>query len=168
VFAAELWDPDTGKWTVLASMKVPRMYHSTAMLLPDGRVITSGGGQPEGTGEAKGTIHDDMQIFSPPYLYRGARPTITSAPSAATYGQTINVATPDAASISKVTLLRLGSVTHGFNFTQRIAKLSFEKSEGGLTVQLPTNPNSAPPGPYMLFVINDQGVPSVASMISLN
>lgn len=167
VMNAELWDPATGRWTTLAKMKVPRLYHSTALLLPDGRVMVSGGGQPESTGEPKGTVHQDMQIFSPPYLFRGPRPTIASAPATAAYGSTIAVTSPDAASVARVTLVRLGTVTHFFNMNQRIVKPSFTRDGDTLSVTITANANSAPPGDYMLSLINDKGVPSVSKMIRI-
>jgi hypothetical protein len=169
VYAAELWNPKTGQWTTMSSMRVPRLYHSTALLLPDGRVLVAGGGEPESTGEAKGTVHQNMQIFSPPYLFRGPQPVISSAPASATYGQAIPVTSPDAASITAVNLIRLGSTTHDFNMTQRIVSVPFTRgADGTLELQMPTNPNDAPPGPYMLFLLNNLGVPSHASMMFLN
>jgi hypothetical protein len=169
VYAAELWDPKTGAWTTMSSMSVPRLYHSTAILLPDARVLVAGGGEPESTGEIKGTVHQTMQIFAPPYLYRGPQPVISSAPSSAQYGQTITVSSPQAASITTINLIRPGSTTHGFNMTQRIVHISFTHNpDGTLSLQMPTNPNYAPPGPYMLFLLNNQGVPSDAAMMFLN
>lgn len=169
VYAAELWDPNTGQFTETSSMKVPRLYHSTAILLPDARVLVAGGGDPESTGERKGTVHQNMQIFSPPYLFKGPQPVISSAPSTAKYGQTISVSSPDAASITKVNLVRPGSVTHFFNMTQKIVSVDFTHApDGTLQLHMPTNPNNAPPGPYMVFLLNSNGVPSKASMISLS
>ncbi len=168
VYAAELWNPQTGQWTTMSSMKVPRMYHSTALLLPDGRVLVAGGGEPQSTGEATGTTHQNMQIFSPPYLFRGPQPVISSAPATATYGQTISVTSPDAASITTINLVRPGATTHGFNMTQRFVNVPFTRNaDGTLEVQMPTNPNDAPPGPWMLFLLNGQGVPSKAAMMFL-
>ena len=158
VFPAEMWDPNTGSWTSMASISVYRGYHSTALLLPDGRVLSAGGEQ---TGAS-------AQIYSPPYLFKGARPTITSAPSSASYGQTLFVATPDAANIGMVTWIRLGSVTHGFDHNQRLNHLSFTQASGGLNVTTPANANLAPPGHYMLFLVNKNGVPSVASIVRIN
>ena len=153
----------------MASMKVPRLYHSTAILLPDAKVLVAGGGDPQSTGEAKGSIHQNMQIFSPPYLSRGPQPVINSAPGSATYGQTIQVTSPEASSITTINLIRPGSVTHGFNMTQKIVSVPFTRNpDGTLELQMPTNPNDAPPGPYMLFLLNNLGVPSVASMMFLN
>ena len=156
VYAAELWNPSTETWTTLAGGSIPRLYHSTALLLLDGRVmITGGNGYP------------DTEIYSPPYLYKGARPTITSAPSRVAYGQSFFVPTPDAATISKVTLLRLSSVTHSFNQSQYINAPSFSQTTGGLNITAPANGNVAPPGPYMLHIVNGSGVPSLAKVLLL-
>jgi hypothetical protein len=163
VYAAELWNPDTNGWTTLASASRPRLYHSTAVLLPDGRVLTGGGG---GLRPPDHSIDEpSMEIYSPPYLFRGPRPTIRSAPSVVGHGAQIFVGTPDAASISKVTLVRLSSVTHAFNQNQRINTLSFVREPTGLTVRIPASGNLCPPGHYMLFIVNSKGVPSVASMV---
>lgn len=164
VYAAEVWDPATEVWTTLASMSVPRLHHNTAVLLPDGRVVVGGGGQPTGTGDQD---HYDVQIFSPPYLFKGARPTVTAAPASVSYGQQFTVQTPDAASISQVTLIRLSSSTHIFNENQRISRLSFTRTSTGLNVTAPANGNLCPPGHYMLFVLNGSGVPSVAKVIQV-
>ncbi|CAN5540627.1 hypothetical protein BH09PLA1_BH09PLA1_28300 [soil metagenome] len=172
VYDAELWNPDTNQWTTLAQMAVRRIYHSTALLLPDARVLVMGSGQPAGTGPINGGNdfnHTDAEIFSPPYLFNGARPTITAAPGAIDYGQQFSISTPDAANISKVTLVRLGSMTHDINMEQRLDVLNFSAGAGStLNISAPTNPNLMPPGPYMLFVMNNQGVPSVAAMMTLN
>ena len=156
VFAAEMWDPATESWTTMASAQAPRLYHSAALLLPDGRVLTTGG--------------DDItqvELYSPPYLFAGARPTITSAPAVVSFGQSYFVETPDAANIAKVRWIRLGSVTHAFNMNQRINSLSFSQAPGGLNVVSPSNPNLAPPGHYLLFILNANGVPSIAKIVQL-
>ena len=164
VDAAELWDPATENWTTLASSSgIPRVYHSAALLLPDGRVLSTGGnGSP------------DTEIYSPPYLFKGPSPTITSAPPSVAYGQSFFVGTPDAATTSKITMLRLSSVTHAFNQSQYINQLSFAQTTGGLNVTAPLAPTVgpptpvvAPPGPYLLFILNGNGVPSVAQIIRL-
>lgn len=166
VFSAEMWDPVTEAWSTMASMQVPRLYHSWAILLPDGRVLAGGGGYPPGTGGDSN--HYDVEYYSPPYLFKGARPTITSAPTTVGYNQTFSIATPDRASITKVTWVRLSSVTHSFNQNQRINRLSFVQNATGLSITTPSNGNVCPPGHYMLFIINGNGVPSVAKIIRIN
>ena len=163
VYAAEMWSPNTETFTTMASMQTARVYHSTALLLPDGRVLVGGSGE-YGTGSIDQL---NAEIYSPPYLFKGARPTITSAPSSLTYGAQFTAQTPDAANISSVSLIRLGSVTHAFNQNQRYVPLTFTPSAGSLSVQSPANANIAPPGYYMLFVVNTSGVPSVATFVQM-
>jgi galactose oxidase len=162
VHAAEMWNPATGSWRTLASNAVSRAYHSTSVLLKDGRVLHTG------SGHAAGAIdHYDAEIFSPPYLFQGARPKISSAPSAVGYGQAFFVGTADPAAISRVTWLRLGSVTHAFDMNQRFNELSFTRTTDGLTVNAPGSRNLAPPGHYMLFILNQKGVPSTARVVRI-
>lgn len=167
VLAAEIWDPATGAWRTLAGMQVPRLYHSVALLLPDGRVLSAGGGHPS-DGEHGDPDHPDAEIYSPPYLFKGPRPSISSVPPAVPYGRPFFVGTPDAASVSAVTLIRLSSVTHSFNQEQRILRLGFTATAGGLEVTAPSDPNLCPPGYYLLFLLNGDGVPSVARILRVD
>ena len=155
----ELWDPATEIWTLMASMATPRIYHSTALLLPDGRVLSAGGGR-------YGPDYPSAEFYSPPYLFKGPRPTISSAPVTLGYGADFFVGT-SATNISAVNLVRLGAVTHAFNANQRFLKLTFQPAAGGFTVQAPSSANLAPPGHYMLFILNANGVPSVASIVQI-
>ena len=171
VLDAELWNPATESWTLVARESVGRTYHSTAMLLPDARVLSSGSG--EGQGITFENSQRNAQIYSPPYLYQAdgtlaPRPRITSAPATVRYGQTISVESAEAASVQRGTLIRLSSVTHAFNMSQLVYPLSFTAS-GATTLQAagPANANLAPPGPYMLFLINDKGVPSQARIVTV-
>jgi galactose oxidase len=157
-YECEMWDPATGTWTTMASLTKIRAYHSIAVLLPDGCVLTAGGVSGGRTAE----------IYSPPYLFHGSRPTITSAPTSVGYGQSFFVGTADAASISKVTLIALSSVTHGFNMAQRISRPLFSQATDGLNVTVPSNSNTTPPGYYMLFILNSNGVPSVANIVKIS
>ncbi len=163
VNAAELWNPTTETWSTLAAGQVPRLYHSVALLLPDGRVFAGGGGHPPGFGIEQ----FDAEIYSPPYLFKGPRPTITSAPSLVGYGESFFLQTPDAVGTASVALIAQPSVTHGFNTNQRYLPLSFTQTPGGLTVTAPANATLAPPGYYMTFLVNGAGVPSLAAWIRL-
>ena len=169
VLAAEMWDPATGAWSTMASMQVPRMYHSNALLLPDGRVVSAGGGRPAATNT---TDQPNAQIYSPPYLFNtdgspASRPVISSAPTNLIYGQSFVISTPNATSITDVVMIRLGSFTHSFDANQRINRLSFSPTTGGLTVTAPANSNLCPPGHYMLFILSN-GVPSVAKITNIH
>jgi hypothetical protein len=158
VYAAEVWNPATGLWTTLASNAVPRVYHSTSILLPDGRVLHAGSGD-------AGPDQRNAELFSPPYLFNGPRPEITDAPRSVGYGTRFSVATPQAAEIAKVSLVRLGSTTHAIDMNQRFQWLSFTRQEGLLSVTVRGNPNRTPPGHYLLFILNGNGVPSVGRII---
>jgi hypothetical protein len=159
VFSAEQYDPITGQWSLMASQEVQRTYHSTALLLPDGRVLSAG--------SDSGPQSKTVEYYSPQYLFMGARPKINSAPSNLFYGASVKVATPDAASVERVSLIRLGSTTHTNDFDQRLVRLSFTKKSTALMVSAPTSRAVAPPGYYMLFLVNGAGVPSVAPILRL-
>src|SRR5215217_7194535 len=137
VYTAELWTPATGQWKTLAAMRVTRQYHSTALLLPDGRVLSAGGGIC-GTCDQVGYLAKNAEIFSPPYLFQAdgtpaPRPVIDSAPSSIGYAQTFGIATANAGAIAKVALIRLGAVTHSDNMEQRYVPLSFTAGASSLT-----------------------------------
>ena len=163
VRAAELWDPDTGTWTTLASSSVTRGYHATSLLLPDGRVLHAGSGEGAGAPDQK-----NAQIFTPPYLLRGPRPEVTSAPDEVAYGATFRLETAQADQIVKVSFIRLGAATHAFDENQRFQWLTFTKDATGLTVTAPSSSNRAPPGHYMVFILNADDVPSVTRIIRLH
>jgi hypothetical protein len=163
VLAAEMWSPVTKTWTTLASEQIPRLYHSTALLLPDGRVVVAGSGH----NYFNSIAQFNAEFYSPAYLFKGARPTVSSAPATINYSNGFFVGTPDAADIASVSLIRNGAVTHSFNMDQRLVPLAFQQTAGGLTVQAPANANLAPPGTYMLFIVNSKGVPSIAPFVRL-
>ena len=166
VLPAELWSPTTETWTTMAAMHAPRLYHSTALLLPDARVLISGGGRFDDV--TVSTNQFNGELFSPPYLFKGPRPVITSAPGTLQFGQAFTVQTPDAARVAKVSLVRFGSVTHSANTGQRYVSLSFTQAGSqSLTVTAPANASLATPGNYMLFVVDTNGVPSVAAELRL-
>jgi F5/8 type C domain/Domain of unknown function (DUF1929)/Glyoxal oxidase N-terminus len=163
---ADLYDPATNTFSSAGANAYPRLYHSMALLLPDATVWLAGGNP------SRGSYEQRMEIYKPAYLFQsnGApaiRPSISSAPSSISLGNQFTVQSPDAANISSVVLVRFGGVTHAFNADQRLVGMSFTPGAGMLTVTAPANHNIAPPGYYMLFLVNTSGVPSVASFIRL-
>ncbi len=159
--------PNLGTVSSAGANATERLYHSVALLLPDATVWLAGG-NPQ-----RGTYNNTMEIYQPPYLFNSTgglatRPSITSAPSSISYGNGFTLQTPDAANISSVVLVRNGAVTHAFGMDQRLVGLSFTAGSGSLTVTAPPNGNIAPPGYYMLFILNSSGVPSIARMVQLS
>ena len=168
IYTPELWDPTTGSWTAMSNMTIPRTYHSTAVLMPDARVLSAGGGRCGGCQ----VNHLDAQIFSPPYLFNAdgsaaTRPTITAAPTPLNRGQSFTVSTPDAARITRATMARLPSTSHAFNMNQAFVSLPVSQVSGGVQLTAPPNPNLMPAGHYMLFLLDGNGVPSVAKIVQL-
>ncbi|MGI8685665.1 MAG: LamG-like jellyroll fold domain-containing protein [Acidimicrobiales bacterium] len=161
VLTNEIWNPATEQWRTVAGMEDARMYHSTALLRPDGTVLAAGGGR---------LVGPDMlsaEVYSPPYLFRGPRPTITSAPATAHYGVPLTVQTPNSAGVASVFLSKLGSVTHSLNMDPQFVDLAFTATAGGLNVAGPANSNVAPPGYYSLWIVDANGVPSVSQQIKI-
>jgi Domain of unknown function (DUF1929)/FG-GAP-like repeat len=169
---SELYDPATNTWHLMATAKVPRLYHSTALLLPDGRVVAAGG-NPEGGKSVTWEPPDPeeemrLEIFSPPYLFKGARPVINAVPERWQYGQTIAIQSAQAGDIRWANLIKNGVTTHSFDSGQRLVDLDIlSQGNGVIQASITTNPNLAPPGWYMLFIVNNQGVPSIAKWINL-
>ncbi|QNP41494.1 galactose oxidase-like domain-containing protein [Lysobacter solisilvae (ex Woo and Kim 2020)] len=166
-YAAELYDPATNTWSEAATAQRMRLYHSSALLLPDATVLTLGGGA---TGPQ---LNLNAEVYYPPYLFNAdgtpaPRPIIATAPMTTDPGQSIPISTPDAAGITRVTLVKTGSVTHSFDMDQRFMELPFTVDGDVLQAQLPANPFDTPPGYYMVFVFNAAGVPSEAAMLRIN
>ena len=165
---ADLYDPTTNTFSSAGANVYPRLYHSQALLLPDATVLVAGGNP------TRGAYDPHLEIYSPAYLFNGdgssaARPVITNVtPKVIPYGATFQVATPDGNSISSVVLIRAGAVTHSFDMDQRLIGLSVSHQGTTLTVISPPNANIAPPGYYLLFLLNKNGVPSVASFVQLS
>ncbi|MEX1046990.1 MAG: galactose oxidase-like domain-containing protein [Actinomycetota bacterium] len=159
---AEIFDPETGTWEIMAAQQAPRAHHSTALLLPDGRVMTAGQNE-EDEGFA-----ETVEIFSPPYLHKGTpRPLIASAPTDVEYGDPLPITTDEALDIERVALVRPGAVTHANDMEQRYVDLDFETAAGVVNAEVPSNPNVAPPGYYMLFIVDSEGVPSEAAWVQV-
>lgn len=160
--AAEIYNPATNTWTVAATANVNnRLYHSVALLLPDGRVVTAGGNPNRNTEERR------LEIYSPPYMSQ-PRPEIQSAPQTAKYGGTIAIQTPQATNIKWISLLKPMATTHGLDTDQRLVDVPMvSKTSTSLTAEVITNRNLAPAGWYMLFITDNNNVPSVAKWIQL-
>jgi hypothetical protein len=157
----ELYDPASGQWRLGAAQQEGRTYHSTALLLPDGRVL-SGGDDLNG-----GNDVDTGEIYSPPYLFKGPRPVITAAPTHAEFGAKFGVSVTGPAA-SRAVLVSPGAVTHAVDMEQRVVPLAgTRRADGGLDLTAPANGRIAPPGHYMLFVLDAVGVPSVATWVSI-
>ena len=160
VYQPEIYNPARNTWTLMNPQQVQRTYHSTALLVPDGRVVSAG--------SDSGTMAQTFEVFSPPYLSKGARPSITSAPSSLTYGQNFTITTPDAASIIRVALIKVASTTHATRFDERFADLRFSIGDGQITATAPPSGAYAPPGYYMLDILNSSGVPAVMPFVLLS
>jgi hypothetical protein len=165
----ELWNPVTGQWRLGPAQVETRAYHSTAVLLPDGRVVSAGDDY-DGTGGAgTGLNSDTLEIYSPPYLFKGARPTVTSAPSSVRWNTRFGVASPTT-DVTRAVLMAPSATTHATDMNQRMLNLPITKRADGLgyDVTSPLGPTAAPPGVYMLFLLNARGVPSVARWVRLD
>src|SRR5271155_852089 len=165
---ADLYDPASNTFSSAGANAYARLYHSGALLLPDATVLVLGG-NPE-----RGTYEPHMEIYSPAYLFNpdgslATRPTITSVtPGVLGYGSSFQIQTPNAASISSAVLVRAGSPTHAFDMDQRLVGLNFTVGSGVLNATAPPNGSIAPPGYYLLFILNSAGVPSVAQFVQLS
>jgi hypothetical protein len=167
----EIYDPATDTWTPTAAATIPRLYHSTALLLPDATVVTAGSNPDGGTHVAWDQDPEEemhLEVFSPPYLFRGPRPVLSAAPAQCTYGESLQIKSLQSASIRSASLLRNCVTTHSFDGSQRLVDLDITSlAQGAVTATVPHNPNIAPPGWYMLFLVDNNGVPSVANWIRL-
>lgn len=167
-FAAEIWDPATGQWTLGARAMQPRLYHSNALLLADGTLLTGGGGHP-------GPVANyNAEIYFPGYLYDAngnlaSRPNLGGTPATLTPGpgKKFQGTVGAADQISRVTLLRAGSATHNINLEQRFQELPFTQLGNTLTINAPPNPTYTIPGNYLLFAFNKLGVPSRATIMRI-
>jgi hypothetical protein len=165
-YSAEIWDPSTGQWTRGANEVKARLYHSTALLLPDASVLVAGGGAP---GPQNNT---NVEVYYPPYLFNASgawaiRPDIAAAPSYLEIGTSFTMEMASAAAVGRVVLVKTGSVTHSFNFEQRFVELTFQQAGSRLTVQSPTRATDAPPGHYLVFVLSSEGTPSIGRIAKL-
>jgi hypothetical protein len=162
VYTAERFDPVLETWSLLDSMTVSRRRGSVALLLQDGRVLVSGGGD----GSEGSELHANAEIYSPPYLFAGPRPLVTASPDSVAYGDSLVVTTPDD-SIAAVWLVRAGAVSGGFNADQRALSLVFVTAPGEIHAVAPDSAGVAPPGPYLLFLVHETGAVSEGRFVRL-
>lgn len=157
-----LFNPQTNSWSPMAALPSIRDYHSVALLLPSGKVMMAGWN------------NATIEIYSPPYLFRGARPLISSAPPLVHHGQSFVIESPDASSIVKVVLVRPMAVTHQTDSEQKVLEMPYIHDHANPTRLTLTAPHGGHPhslaqqGYYMMFAINNNGVPSVAKWINLH
>lgn len=165
----QLFDHRTGRLRTVAASTVPRHDHSTAHLLPDGTVIVMGGNRVDLVPENPDLAVPVAEIYRPPYLFRGSRPVIEDAPEEIEYGSRFEVQVAhDGHAVDSVVLMRVEPVTHNWSWGNRYVKLAVDRHDPTtLAVQAPALPASAPPGDYMLFVLDEHGVPSVARRVRL-
>lgn len=162
-FGAEIYHPGTDRWEMAATSRVPRLYHSVALLMPDGKVVTAGSNPQRKTEELR------IEVFWPPYLFAGPRPTVASGQSEVHYGAMLDVTTPNSAAIGSAALIRPAATTHSSDSEQRLVDLPLTVTGSEtLRLQLPASPDLAPPGWYMLFVVDGTGVPSSAAWVRLS
>ncbi len=173
---AEIFDPPTGAWRSMAAATIARLYHSVALVLPDGRVVAAGGNPDKGS-QVNWLPPDPLEempleLYSPPYLFKGPRPQITGAPVEINYGQQVVIATPQAQVIKWISLIRPGLTTHSFNCEQRLVDVPFASPPlaGQLNATIPgtTERNVMMPGWYMLFLTDNNDVPSIARWVHLS
>lgn len=166
-YESELYDPQSNTWTRGPSAQRMRLYHATALLLPNATVLTMGGGAngPE--------LNFNAEIYYPPYLFNddgtaAARPVISSVPMTQEPAGSFRIATPDAAEVTRVTLVKSGSNTHSIDMDQRFLELPFTRDGSDLVARLPANKFDTPPGFYLAFIFNGRGVPSEAMPMRIN
>jgi hypothetical protein len=163
---AEIYTPGVGGgagvWAMAARSRVPRLYHSVALLMPDGKVVTAGSNPQRLTEELR------IEVFWPPYLFAGGRPSCQPAQVEVSYGSTLQADVPDAAQIASACLIRPGATTHSADSEQRLIDVPHTMAAvARLDLQLPASTNIAPPGWYLLFVVDNRGVPSEAAWLHL-
>jgi hypothetical protein len=168
LFNAQIYRPGRNAFERAADSTVGRNYHSEAILLPDGRVVTLGSDPLyDETGRNPGTFEQRIEVFSPPYLFQGDRPVVGNGPRAVQRGTTVTFETPDAGRITAARLIRPSAVTHATDVDQRSVALDITPVPGGLNLSVPDRRGLVPSGWYMLFLVDDRGVPSVARWVQV-
>lgn len=165
VLESEIFDPQTLTWKRGAVMTEGRQYHSISLLLPDGRVLNAG----SVGGSGGGTNLLSMEVYSPPYLFRGPRPRITAWQNSVRRGDHLVVTSPDACRIRRVALVRPGAPTHHTDSEQRYLPVEFSRDGScNLHIHIPDGLGLLPPGYYMLFILDDCDIPSIARFVEVH
>lgn len=163
VMDAEMFITKEERWAEMAPMSVDRLYHSNAILLQDGSVMTAG------SNPSRKCFEKRVEIYKPPYFFKGERPEIVNHPYEIRYGMEFDMEVTDADTIESVAIIRPSNTTHCLNPEQRYVGLRFESKSGTLlSAQVPGNKSLAPPGYYMLFILNSEGIPNVAPFVLLS
>jgi len=166
---ARIYHPETNSFTTAAAPSIGRDYHSEAVLLPDGRVATLGSNPlyADRNDTITANFEQRIEIYSPPYLFRGARPVVTGGPRQVARGATATFTTSNPADIQKIRLIHPSAATHDTDVAQRSIEISFTRTADGVHVKIPRQPGLVPLGWYMLFIDNAKGVPSVARWVQV-
>ncbi|MBG0562705.1 galactose oxidase early set domain-containing protein [Actinoplanes aureus] len=169
LLTAQIYHPDSNEFRTAAAPTVGRNYHSEALLLPDGRVLTMGSDPIYArNGRDPGTFEQRIEIYSPPYLFgKGERPAVTGGPTVVKHGGKYTFTSPDAGRVRSARLVRPSAVTHGTDVDQRSVALTASAVPGGVRVTVPKERGVLPSGWYMLFVTDDSGVPSPARWVQV-
>jgi hypothetical protein len=168
-FSAELYSKAandlSGAWTEVAPHAIPAAYHSSALLLPDGTVLLS---EDDRTKGATAGANHRAQVYSPPYLFNGARPKM-GAPATLARGQAFAITGTAVAprTIASAVLIAPAAVTHGNDMHQRFIKLPITVSGSNVQATVPASTALVPPGYYMLFIVDSAGVPSIAKFVRI-
>jgi len=166
---ARIYHPETNGFALAAAPSIGRDYHAEAVLLPDGRVATLGSNPlyADKDDTITASFEQRIEIYSPPYMFRGPRPVVTGGPRQVARGGSATFTTSSPADIQKIRLIHPSAATHDTDVTQRSIAISFTRTADGVHVKIPPQPGLVPLGWYMLFVDSDKGVPSVARWVQV-
>jgi hypothetical protein len=169
ILQARIYHPDSNSFDKVADPLVGRNYHSGSILLPDGRVMFFGSDSlfSDKANTKPGKFEQRVEIYTPPYLYRGERPVLSGGPESIARGESGTFTSQDAASVKKVRLIRPSAATHVTDVDQRSIELDFSVEGDKVTVTVPENRNLVQAGWYMLFVVDGRGVPSEARWVQV-
>ena len=169
ILQARLYHPDTNSFKEVADPLVGRNYHSGSILLPDGRVMLFGSDSlyADKANTKPGKFEQRIEIYTPPYLYRDSRPSLSGGPQTIARGASGTFTSPQASAIKKVRLIRPSASTHVTDVDQRSVALDFKTSGNKITVTVPKGRNLVQSGWYMIFVDDDQGTPSKAQWVKV-